>query len=116
MANIKQRPARERDLRMGQTYYMPVPAYQLCRSADEVCTCVQAGLQRGQGCSRKPGGCLIVRLESKQQLGMARHLVRDGVLLYRSKAKAKAQGRRGKWIKPFFERERFKDATKKKIV
>lgn len=107
MAQNKRRPARVAEVRIGHTYYMPVPARQLCVTQTETCTCLQAGLMPGQGCSNKPGGCLMLRILNRQDEDTAKTLIRDGVLLYRSKGKAKVQGRRGRWLRPLAERQRF---------
>jgi len=107
MAQNKRRPARVAEVRIGHTYYMPVPAHQLCTKQAEACTCLQAGLHPGQGCSSKPGGCLMIPVLHRQTAAMVKSLIRDGLLLYRSKGKAKAQGRRGNWLRPLVERERF---------
>lgn len=110
MASRHKRPVREHEVRVGHTYYMPVPAHQLCRGEGE-CACRKAGVEPGQGCSPVPGGCMWIYVNCREQADMARRLLKDGMLLYRSKAKAKQQGRKGNWLRKWTDRSIFKKAT-----
>lgn len=93
MASRKQRPVKLAEVCVGHTYYLPIPAHR-------------GGVTPGG--VRAPGGALMIPVTTPREANIARAMVRDGLLLYRSKGKAKRQAVRGNWLLPWRERELFR--------
>jgi uncharacterized membrane protein len=101
MGSTKQKPVRANEVRIGQTYYMPVPVHTITTNAN--CTTVSVADHQ-----HDTGMVMVMSNADKLQASVTRSLLRDGTLMYRSKGKAKRQSKAGQWLRPWRERDSMK--------
>lgn len=105
MASTKQKPVHSRDVRVGHVYYMPVPAHSVATTADSTIVSVADN-------QPTTGLCIVIENKNKTQAAMTRTMLRDGILMYRAKNKAKRQALTGNWLRPWNSRELAKVSKK----
>jgi hypothetical protein len=101
MASTRQKPIKSKDVRIGQTYYMPIPIHTIETTA----TCTTVDVAEHQHAT---GLCMVIQNADKARAAITKSLLRDGTLMYRSKGKAKRQSMAGKWLRPWRDRESLK--------